>query len=110
MQKKSKKKSTTKKLIPSSFEVLGHTVTVEHKSLVDFGDNYGSSEFIRTKIEVSQNDKRGAIPISAQEHTFYHELVHTILEAMGEKELNDNEKFVDTFGGLLHQFMRTAKF
>ncbi len=40
--------------------------------------------------------------------TFHHELVHFILYSMGEVELRNNEKFVATFSGLLHQSLATA--
>lgn len=33
--------------------------------------------------------------------TFIHEVVHGILDAMGESELSGNEKFVSTFSSLL---------
>jgi len=48
---------------------------------------------------------RSSLPEQAQEVTFYHELVHAILFTMGKT--NHDEEFVDTFGGLLHQFSRT---
>lgn len=37
------------------------------------------------------------------EHTFLHELVHAILNGMGETRLSDSEKFVDVFAAMLHQ-------
>lgn len=43
-------------------------------------------------------------------HVFCHELVHFILNAMHETDLKTNEKFVDVFGALLHQYMITAKY
>lgn len=46
----------------------------------------------------------------AVEHAFFHELVHAILVQSGESELNQNEKFIDIFAGLLHQAMKTAKY
>ena len=33
--------------------------------------------------------------------TFIHEVVHGVLDAMGESELSSNEKFVSTFSSLL---------
>lgn len=38
---------------------------------------------------------------------FCHELTHSILGAMGETELNANEKFVDLFGTFLYQAWKT---
>jgi Zn-dependent peptidase ImmA (M78 family) len=48
---------------------------------------------------------RASLPEQAQEATFYHELVHAVLFTMGKT--NHDEEFVDTFGGLLHQYSRT---
>lgn len=39
------------------------------------------------------------------EQTFYHELVHAIMFAMGHTQ--HDETFVDAFGGLLHQYTKT---
>lgn len=43
------------------------------------------------------------------ELTFKHELVHACLFTLNEHDLNQNEKFVDTFGNLLLQFDKTRK-
>lgn len=45
----------------------------------------------------------GGLPDIEKQQVFCHELVHAILHKMAEYELNDNEKFVDMFGSLLHQ-------
>lgn len=41
--------------------------------------------------------------------TIYHEVVHAILESMGESDLSANDKFVQKFALLLHQFETTKK-
>jgi len=38
------------------------------------------------------------------EQTLYHEVVHAILDSMGEKELSADDKFTQRFAMLLHQF------
>ena len=38
---------------------------------------------------------------SSKVNTFIHEVVHGVLDTMGEKELSSNEKFVNTFASLL---------
>lgn len=42
--------------------------------------------------------------------TFWHELVHAILEDMGQHELNKNEAFVTQFANRLTVAIKTAKF
>jgi hypothetical protein len=44
-----------------------------------------------------------------KEQSLTHELIHSILDEMGEDRLNKNEKFVDDFAILLHQAFKTMK-
>lgn len=41
--------------------------------------------------------------------TFIHEVIHGILDTMGEIELSSNEKFVNTFAGYLYQVIKQIK-
>jgi len=43
------------------------------------------------------------------DQTLYHEVIHSILDTMGEYELSKNETFVQNFSVLLHQFVKTKK-
>lgn len=102
-------------MIPSSFKLLNHTITViindevcRQKSA--YGLYYSNSKTIyladnlyngEEKIPVSENNKR---------HTFLHECVHAILDIMNEDKLYKNEKFVDVFSGLLHQMEETTEY
>lgn len=43
-----------------------------------------------------------------KEQTFLHEVVHHILNSMGEATLRQNEQFVDVFATFLHQYMKTS--
>ena len=43
------------------------------------------------------------------EQILYHEVVHGILDTMGEYGLSNNEKFVKTFSVLLYQFETSKK-
>ena len=97
-------------MIPKSFQILGHTVKIEHKDFVDYGVNEGCCEHLKLRIEIAKKDLKGNVPESVQEHTYLHEITHMILDSMGEDELSSNEKFVDTFSGLLHQVLKTAKY
>lgn len=47
---------------------------------------------------------------SVQRNTFYHELVHAILDTMGEYNLSRNEKFVCCFSSFLNEAMENAIF
>lgn len=43
-------------------------------------------------------------------HVFLHEVTHAILMALNHDELSRDEKFVDTFSGLLAQVLGTAEY
>lgn len=58
-------------------------------------------------VERNQIKIRAGMPEQASQVTFYHELVHAILFTMGKND--HNEEFVDSFGNLMYQFMRTME-
>lgn len=93
-------------MIPKSYKLLGHTVTVHVVPEEDWKhqDCVGLYEPHRHRILI-----RGDLTDSLKLHTLYHEMVHSWLTALGH-ELNDDEKFVDMLGGMMHQAMTTAKF
>lgn len=49
------------------------------------------------------------LPKQIKEQTFCHELVHSILFAMGKPQTEHDETFVDGFATFLHQYLNTAK-
>ena len=100
------------KLIPKSFTLYGEDVSVTHdpdrcRDLDCLGAcNESINEIVYSDVN-SQGYKR---TIEGIEQTFLHELVHVILFKMNEDDLSKNEKFVDTFSRLLHQYLKTAKY
>lgn len=96
--------------IPKSFQLFAQTIKVEFDpDLVFDSDARGVAAYRENLIKIlsKDNEKR---PDEQIEKSFYHELVHWILHLMSEDELSDNEKFVDTFALLLHQFHKTAEY
>lgn len=63
----------------------------------------GLCEFPKSSISVYEK----GIDKNLVNQTLYHEVVHAILESMGENELSSNDKFVQGFALLLHQFETT---
>jgi hypothetical protein len=43
----------------------------------------------------------------AYEHTYFHELAHALLEAVGKPKLSGDEALVDALGAALHQYEKT---
>ena len=89
--------------IPSQFDLMGRTFKVNASPKLGI-DYHGLCSPDTNEIHISKD-----IPYTKMESVFFHELVHAILSLMGECELYGNEKFVETFGGLLHQAMSTSK-
>ena len=89
--------------IPQSFEILGKVYKVKmiDATGMDFTGYYNPQTL---EIQISKGQPRELF-----EHVFFHELIHCILQNMGERELYENEKFTDLFGGILHQVMATMK-
>lgn len=98
-------------IIPTEFNLLGHTILVKINN-DRMGDKsaLGYCQPLHNEILLADTTDGKALQVSVIEHTFCHELVHLILNTMNENELYKNEKFVDVFGGLLHQYLVTAKF
>lgn len=65
---------------------------------------YGLWSPSENKITIQKGLEEGQ-----KDHTLWHEITHVILDHMGEEELSSNEKFVDLFGGLLAQVIKTLK-
>jgi hypothetical protein len=96
------------KLIPNNFVLGGSTISVE---LVknDLGTNVGQIILPTGKIYVATNFRGEDCNIDYMEASFYHELVHGILDILGKHDLSSNEEFVEAFSNLLHQFEKTKK-
>lgn len=77
-------------------------ISIDNNRLDDLG-LLGLCESVKSKISIYTD----GIDQSLIEQTIYHEVVHAILESIGENELSKNEKFVQGFAVLLHQFETT---
>ena len=97
-------------MIPKKFNILGHTVNViMDKDLHRLTGNMGEACKDLNTIRLAPSIGIDILPTSMVEHTYFHEIVHIILDSMNENELSANESFVDMFGGLLYQVLKTSK-
>jgi hypothetical protein len=92
--------------IPKSFRLMGHDFNVTVVPESQWVDDETGGYCIHDKQQILIR-KFGSV--QAQEQVFFHELVHAMLNKMGEHELDENEQFVDVMGSLLHQFYTSAK-
>jgi hypothetical protein len=93
-------------MIPKSFKLVNRTFTVAKlaDSVASAGAMHGDFNLRkgRLRIGVTSNGEY-------DEHTYYHELVHALLESSSKPSLSKKEGFVDSLAGVLHQYMQTKK-
>jgi len=92
-------------MIPKSFTLFGHTYTINLVKSIDSVDSCGECIPMNNEIRV-----KDTLPLSIQEQTYYHEMVHCILTNLSYNKLNLDEKFVDRFSMALHQILKTSKY
>ena len=93
--------------IPEEFHIAGQKWTVKFTDdLLVNDDEYGSCNVVTNTITL---DGSKSLPDSRKEATFLHELLHAILNEMGQTELFKDEQFIDTLSSFLHQALTTSK-
>ena len=95
--------------IPKSFEIGGNKIIVEIDDKHNTAENHGACWLGAGRIVLRTNSNGDKFSADYMSTVFYHELVHLILDVMNEYDLSKNEKFVDVFATLLHQFNKTRK-
>jgi hypothetical protein len=126
------------RILPKKFTLMGQEYTVsEEPNIMEVEEIYGDADpnLKRIRVQIPKVIKVNADNIKAikkrlrklhkrvpktldtfeitkddQVETFYHELVHIILDAMGEDKLYSDERFVSLFGKLLHQIDSTKSY
>ena len=99
--------------IPKEFTLLGHKYTVViKKDLFEKEDCYGNADedlkliqiqdlgevTKRYKEDGKMVERKLIITEETMIETFFHEVVHIILDSTGELKLSQNEKFVNMMG------------
>lgn len=96
--------------IPRAIWLNAQRIQVEMvEDIAHKDDAFGMSLYLENRIRLQKSTTSVPRELADIEKTYFHELVHWILHAMGENELGENEKFVDTFGRLLHQAIVMAE-
>lgn len=71
----------------------------------------GEVHYAKRTITLARKSYHGVpLRLSALHETFWHELVHAILESMDETALNNNETFVEEFSSRLAKAIQSARF
>ena len=87
-----------------SFDIGGITYPVKYVKEVENDSNLNGISLLDKHSVHIRND----LDADRSGQVFCHELTHCILSTMGE-DIGENEKFVDLFGTLLHQVLKTIK-
>ncbi len=92
--------------IPKEIDLAGQTFTIiQDPSIQKLANCCGQTHFDEGVIVINPQ-----LRPDTRNVTYFHELVHAVLMTMGAMELNKDGAFVDTFGNLLWQSFKTAKY
>ena len=87
-------------VIPNKIKIGGQDISVINEERLD-NDILGDICIAEGILRIADNFKNSKQCQSSKITTFIHEVVHGILDTIGEFELSGNEKFVSTFSSLL---------
>ena len=87
-------------IIPNKIRIGGQDIIVVNKERLD-NSGLGSICLPEGVMKIADNFGNKKQCEGSKINTFIHEIVHGVLDTMGESELTKNEKFVCTFSSLL---------
>ena len=87
-------------IIPSKIRIGGQDISIVNEERLD-DNELGTICLAKGVINIADNFNNSKQCESSKINTFIHEVVHGVLDTMGEFELSKNEKFVCTFSSFL---------
>ena len=87
-------------IIPNKIRIGGQEISVVNEERLN-NNQLGTICIAEGILRIADNFNNCQQSKSSKINTFVHEVVHGILDVMGENELSENEKFVCTFSSLL---------
>ena len=87
-------------IIPNTIKIGGQDISVVNEERLE-NDILGDICIAEGTLRIADKFKNSKQCQSSKITTFIHEVVHGILDTMGEFNLSENEKFVSTFSSLL---------
>ena len=87
-------------IIPDKIRIGGQEIRIVNEERLD-DNKLGTICVAEGVLRIADNFNNLKQCESSKISTFIHEIVHGILDTMGESELSGNEKFVCTFSSLL---------
>ena len=96
--------------IPVYLQVAGQRVDVRNVDRCP-DDEFARCSLASSEIQIAEYCRSSQKQSDySKVNSYYHELIHLILDNMGQYELSKDEKFVSTFAGFLTEAMVTAEF
>lgn len=98
--------------VPTTIRVGKHRYSIEVVEAMLRKHEMGRAHYDKRRIEVGRKSNTTGKRYSNTQimDTFWHEVVHVILNEMGEHSLNNDERFVTEFANRLTQAINTAEF
>lgn len=93
--------------LPSAIHLMGYTLKVEVIDEDDWQHEDAAGFYDPDKLLIAIRETRKP---EVAFHVLLHEVTHAILMALNHDELSKDERFVDTFSGLLAQALGTAEY
>ena len=87
-------------IIPDKIRIGGQDISVVNKERLD-DNNLGTICVAEGVLQIADNFDNKKQCEACKFNTFIHEIVHGVLDTMGESDLSGNERFVSTFSSLL---------
>ena len=87
-------------VIPKKIRIGGQDIDIVHKERLD-NDILGEICLGEGVLQIADTFRNTKQSESSKINTFIHEIVHGILDTMGESKLSKSERFVCTFASLL---------
>lgn len=87
-------------ILPYSIRIGGQDIVIVNKERID-NNKLGTICIAEGVLQIANTFNNIQQCESSKFVTFIHEVVHGVLDTMGETELSSNEKFVSTFSSLL---------
>lgn len=88
--------------IPEKVKIGGYIYTVEFVDVVSKEKNLmGEIDYNNQVIRIDKSYSR-----QTQEATFIHELIHGILNFLGEHEVQENERMIDGIANTIYQIIK----
>lgn len=97
-----------KGIIPNRFHVGGIEYEVKFVTNEFNESNFGRIEYFTSEVKLQRERNDKPISMSQLTQTFWHEVVHSILDAMGD-EKNDDERFVTCFSSMLNEVIQSCE-